>query len=44
MTALGAHALPGSSPPDDVRDLFVAAQASLLDVASEQPVSDDRTT
>jgi DNA processing protein len=38
LVAHGAIPLQASSPPDDVRDLFVPAQTSLLEVRPEQPV------
>jgi predicted Rossmann fold nucleotide-binding protein DprA/Smf involved in DNA uptake len=37
LVAHGAIPLHASSAPDDVRDLFVPAQTSLLDVPSERP-------
>jgi predicted Rossmann fold nucleotide-binding protein DprA/Smf involved in DNA uptake len=40
LVAHGGFALPTSSPPDDVRELFITAQASLLDVPSDQPAPD----
>jgi DNA processing protein len=42
LIAHGAIALPESSAPDDLRDLFVPAQTSLLDVAADEP-SPERT-